>query len=116
MNAMDEHVEFKDSYQDLEAEADDIAHSLSKLPIDYKLADRCAEIEFSVEDIKEWYDKRKKNFEEYESEKKFVLNMITTLDKQLRDLNNDVENFKLREFSHDQHGGSYSRLPQIRRP
>jgi chromosome segregation ATPase len=113
---MDEHVEFKDSYQDLEAKADDIAHSLSKLPIDYKLADRCAEIEFSVEDIKEWYDKRKKNFEEYESEKKFVLNMITTLDKQLRDLNNDVEKFKLLEFSHDQHGGSYSRLPQIRRP
>ena len=113
---MDEHVEFKDSYQDLEAKADDIAHSLSKLPIDYKLADRCAEIEFSVEDIKEWYDKRKKNFEEYESEKKFVLNMITTLDKQLRDLNNDVEKFKLLEFSHDQHGGSYSRLPQIRHP
>ena len=113
---MDEHVEFKDSYQDLEAKADDIAHSLSKLPIDYKLADRCAEIEFSVEDIKELYDKRKKNFEEYESEKKFVLNMITTLDKQLRDLNNDVEKFKLLEFSHDQHGGSYSRLPQIRRP
>jgi len=29
VNAMDEHVEFKDSYQDLEAKADDIAHSLS---------------------------------------------------------------------------------------
>ena len=113
---MDEHVEFKDSYQDLEAKADDIAHSLSKLPIDYKLADRCAEIEFSVEDIKEWYDKRKKNFEEYESEKKFVLDKIELIDTHLKKLYNDVETLKLREFSHDQHGGSYSRLPQIRRP
>jgi len=116
MNAMDEHAEFKDSYQDLEAKADDIAHSLSKLPIDYKLADRCAEIEFSVEDIKEWYEKRKKNFEEYESEKKFVLDKIELIDTHLKKLYNDVETLKLREFSHDQHGGSYSRLPQIRRP
>ena len=113
---MDEHVEFKDSYQDLEAKADDIAHSLSKLPIDYKLADRCAEIEFSVEDIKEWYDKRKKNFEEYESEKKLVLDKIELIDTHLKKLYNDVETLKLQEFSHDQHGGSYSRLPQIRRP
>jgi hypothetical protein len=113
---MDEHVEFKDSYQDLEARADDIAYSLSKLPIDYKLADRCAEIEFSIEDIKEWYDKRKKNFEEYELEKKFVLDRIDSIDVQLKKLHNDVETLKLREFSHDQHGGSYSRLPQIRRP
>ena len=113
---MDEHAEFKDSYQDLEAKADDIAHSLSKLPIDYKLADRCAEIEFSVEDIKEWYEKRKKNFEEYESEKKFVLDKIELIDTHLKKLYNDVETLKLREFSHDQHGGSYSRLPQIRRP
>ena len=116
MNAMDEHVEFKDSYQDLEAKADDIAHSLSKLPIDYKLADRCAEIEFSVEDIKEWYDKRKKNFEEYESEKKFVLDKIELIDTHLKKLYNDVENLKLQEFSHDQHGGSYSQLPRIQRP
>ena len=116
MNAMDEHVEFKDSYQDLEARADDIAYSLSKLPIDYKLADRCAEIEFSIEDIKEWYDKRKKNFEEYELEKKFVLDRIDSIDVQLKKLHNDVETLKLREFSRDQHGGSYSRLPQIRRP
>jgi hypothetical protein len=113
---MDEHVEFKDSYQDLEARADDIAYSLRKLPIDYKLADRCAEIEFSIEDIKEWYDKRKKNFEEYELEKKFVLDRIDSIDVQLKKLHNDVETLKLREFSHDQHGGSYSRLPQIRRP
>jgi hypothetical protein len=113
---MDEHVEFKDSYQDLEARADDIAYSLSKLPIDYKLADRCAEIEFSIEDIKEWYDKRKKKFEEYELEKKFVLDRIDSIDVQLKKLHNDVETLKLREFSHDQHGGSYSRLPQIRRP
>lgn len=62
---MEEHAEFKDSYQDLESRADDIAYSLSKLPIDYKLADKCAEIEFAVEDIKEWYEKRKKDFEEY---------------------------------------------------
>jgi len=116
MKTMDEHVEFKDSYQDLEARADDIAHSLRKLPIDYKLAERCAEIEFSIEDIKEWYEKRKKNFEEYESEKKFVLDRIDSIDVQLKKLHNNVENLKLREFSHDRHGGSYSRLPQIRRP
>ena len=108
---MEEHVELKDAYQGLEARADDIALSLRELPIDYKLADKCAEIEFAVEDIKEWYEKRKKDFEEYESEKKFVLDKI-----ELKKLYNDVETLKLREFSHDQHGGSYSRLPQIRRP
>ncbi len=113
---MEEHAEFKDSYQDLESRADDIAYSLSKLPIDYKLADKCAEIEFAVEDIKEWYEKRKKDFEEYESEKKFVLDKIELIDAHLKRLYNGVETLKLREFSHDQHGGSYSRLSQIRRP
>lgn len=116
MKTMEEHAELKDVYQGLEARADDIAYSLRKLPIDYKLADRCAEIEFAVEDIKAWYDKRKKEFEEYESEKKFVLDRIELIDAHLKRLYNDVETLKLREFSHDQHGGSYSRLPQIRRP
>jgi hypothetical protein len=113
---MDEHAELKDAYQGLEARADDIALSLRELPIDYKLADKCAEIEFAVEDIKEWYEKRKKDFEEYELEKKLVLDKIELIDTHLKKLYNDVETLKLQEFSHDQHGGSYSRLPQIRRP
>ena len=57
---MDEHAELKDAYQGLEARADDIALSLRELPIDYKLADKCADIGFAVEDIKEWYEKRKR--------------------------------------------------------
>ena len=113
---MDEHAELKDAYQGLEARADDIALSLRELPIDYKLADKCADIEFAVEDIKEWYEKRKRDFEEYESEKKFVLDRIELIDTHLKRLNNDVETLKLREFSHDQHGGSYSRLHQNQRP
>ncbi len=113
---MDEHAELKDAYQGLEARADDIALSLRELPIDYKLADKCADIEFAVEDIKEWYEKRKRDFEEYESEKKFVLDRIELIDAHLKRLNNDVETLKLREFSHDQHGGSYSRLHQNQRP
>ena len=81
---MEEHAELKDAYQGLEARADDIALSLCELPIDYKLADKCADIEFAVEDIKEWYEKRKKDFEEYESEKKFVLDRIELIDAHLK--------------------------------
>ena len=110
MKTMEEHAEFKDSYQDLESRADDIAYSLRKLPTDYKLADRCAEIENAVEDIKVWYDKRKKEFEEYELEKKFVLDRVELIDAHLKKLHNDVETLKLREFTRDQLGGSYSRL------
>ena len=111
---MDEHVEFKDSYQDLEAKADDIAHSLSKLPIDYKLADRCAEIEFSVEDIKEWYEDKKReliNFEKsYQYERRLMEAKVIRLNEKLKNFNNVVQSLKLQEFSRGQHGGSYSRL------
>jgi len=113
---MDEHIELQDADQGIEARADDIALRRRELQIDYKLADKCADIEFAVEDIKEWYEKRKKDFEEYESEKKFVLDKMQLIDTHIKKLYNDVENLKLQEFSHHQHGGSYSRLPQIRRP
>jgi DNA-binding transcriptional MerR regulator len=109
---MDEHAELKDAYQGLEARADDIALSLRELPIDYKLADKCADIGFAVEDIKEWYEKRKKDFEEYELEKKLVLDKIELIDTHLKKLYNDVETLKLQVFSHDQHRGSYSRLSE----
>jgi len=109
---MDEQAELKDAYQGLEARADDIALSLRELPIDYKLADKCADIGFAVEDIKEWYEKRKKDFEEYELEKKLVLDKIELIDTHLKKLYNDVETLKLQVFSHDQHRGSYSRLSE----
>jgi hypothetical protein len=98
-----------EEFRNIEAMSEDIASRLRELPTDYKLAERCTDIDVDIEYINDW-------FEKYELEKKIILNMITILDKQVKELNNDVEHFKLQEFSRDQHGGSYSRLSQIRRP
>jgi len=113
---MEQHIEFKYLYEAIEARAEDIASSLRELPTDYKLAERCTDIDLVLEDIKRWYERRKRDFEEYELDKKFVFDKVKLMDRYLNDLKNDVENLKLQESSHDQHGGSYSQLSQIRRP
>ena len=53
---------------------------------------------------------------QYTQEKQIVEAKLEQLDTQTKSLNNEVQNLKLQEFSHDQHGGSYSQLPHIQRP
>jgi predicted nuclease with TOPRIM domain len=101
--------EFKDSCRDLEVRSEEVAADLRDLPIDYTLAERYMEIDQEIYDMKEWYERVKK--ERIEMEKR-----LKRVSMNLQNLDNDVNRFKLREFSRAQHGGSYSQLPQNRHP
>lgn len=96
--------EFKDACCDLDVRSEEIATDLRNLPIDYILAERYMEIDQEIYEMKEWYERVKK--ERIEMEKRFK-----RVDRDLRHFNNDVQRFKLRELSRDQHRGSYSQLP-----
>ena len=100
--------EFKDACQGLIVQCDEIAEDMRHLPTDYKLAEQYTVIDQEIYDMLEWY-------EQVSSERKHMDGKMSRLKYKLKSLNNDVQNLKLLEFSHDQHGGSYSRLPQIRR-
>ena len=99
--------EFKDACWGLDVRSEEIAADLRNLPTDYTLAERYMEIDQEIYEMKEWYEKTKK--ERIEMEKRFK-----RVDRDLRHFNNDVQRFKLREFSRVRHGGSYSQLPQNR--
>ena len=101
--------EFKDACQDLELRSDEIAADLRELHTDYKLAERYMNIDQEIYEMLEWYRKIKK-------EKKKMEERLKGVDRDLKFLNNDVQSIKLREFSHAQHGGSYSQLHQSPRP
>ena len=96
--------EFKDSCRDLEVRSEEVAADLRDLPIDYTLAERYMEIDQEIYDMKEWYERVKK--ERIEMEKR-----LKRVSMNLQILDNDVNRFKLREFSRAQRGGSYSQLP-----
>ena len=101
--------EFKDMCQDLTTMSEEIAADLRDLPTDYKLADRYKQIDQEIYEISEWYEKVKK-------QRKIVEERLKNAKQDLRTLNHEVKNLKLREFSRDQHGGSYSQLHQFQRP
>jgi chromosome segregation ATPase len=101
--------EIKDSYLGMEVQLEEIAIDLQELPTDYKLAERYRQIDQEIYEISEWYEKVKK-------QRKIVEERIENIKWDLRTLNHEVKNLKLQEFSHDQHGGSYSQLHQIQRP
>jgi len=100
--------EFKDACQDLTTMSEEIAADLRDLPTDYKLAERCLEIDQEVYDMLEWYEQIKR-------ERRMMDARAKKVEAKLKKLNNDVQSLKLREFSHAQHGGSYSQLPQFLR-
>jgi hypothetical protein len=52
--------EFKDSCRDLEVRSEEVAADLRDLPIDYTLAERYMEIDQEIYDMKEWYERVKK--------------------------------------------------------
>jgi predicted nuclease with TOPRIM domain len=97
--------EFKDACWGLDVRSEEIAADLRNLPTDYTLAERYMEIDQEIYEMKEWYERVKK--ERIEMDKRFK-----RVDQDLRHFNNDVQRFKLREFSRVRHGGSYSQLPQ----
>ena len=101
--------EFKDECQDLEVRIEEMAVDLRDLPTDYKLAERYTELDQEVYEMMEWYKKVKR-------ERRQMEERLRHTEKELKFLSNDVNRLKLREFSHAQHGGSYSQLPRDRYP
>ena len=94
--------EFKDRCQDLEVRGEELAADLRQLPTDYKLAERYTEIDQEVYEMMEWYKRVK-------YEKKEMEERLRRVERGMKLLNNDVQNFKLREFSRAQQ--QYEYLP-----
>jgi chromosome segregation ATPase len=113
---LEDHAEFKDACQDLETRIDEISDDLRKLPTDYKMIGQYSDIDKEISEVSEWYEAKRHELhtflEKYKLERELMDMKISRIDTDLKHLNNDVQNLKLQVFSHDQHGGSYSRLSE----
>jgi len=111
---IDAHAEFKDTCQELETRIDEIAVDLRNLPTDYKLAEKYADIDREICEVSEWYDTKKREIinihERYWNERNAMEARVSKINDDIKKFNNQVQTLKLREFSHAQHGGSYSQL------
>ena len=111
---IDAHAEFKDTCQELETRIDEIAVDLRDLPTDYKLAEKYADIDREICEVSEWYDTKKREIinihKRYWKERNAMEVRVSKINDDLKKFNNQVQTLKLREFSHAQHGGSYSQL------
>jgi septation ring formation regulator EzrA len=112
---MENHAEIKDKCDGLETRLDEIATDIRDLPFDYKLVEKYHNIDEDVQKLYEWYDGMKTLFKRYSQEKRIVENKLEELNTKTKFLNNEVQTLKLREFSRDRHGGSYSQLHHIQR-
>lgn len=92
--------EFKDACQSLDVRIEEIAVDLRDLPTDYKLAERYTQIDQEIYEMHEWYEKVKRERIQMEDR-------LRRVSENLRYLDNDVNRFKLREFSRARHGGSF---------
>lgn len=92
--------EFKDTCQSLDVRIEEIAVDLRDLPTDYKLAERYTQIDQEIYEMHKWYERVKK--ERIQMEER-----LRRVSENLQDLDNDVNRFKLREFSRARHGGSF---------
>ncbi len=112
----EQHAEFKDVCQDLEARIDEVAEDMRTLPTNYTIVEEYTSIDKEINEVSEWYEEKRKELflfiETYKLECKLVNHKISKIDSDIKHLNNHVQNLKLQVFSHDQHGGSYSRLSE----
>ena len=77
---------------------------MEEFPTDYKLAEQYSNIDQEVYEMLRWYEKIK-------TEKQIMERRLERVNYVLKNLNNDVKNLRLREFSRSQHlGGSFSQL------
>jgi hypothetical protein len=97
--------EFKDTCQGLVVRCDEIAEDMRQLSTDYRLAERYTKIDQEIYDMLEWY-------EQVRRERRYMDKKLRRLDRELKGLNNDVQNLKLLEFSRAQHEASYSHVSQ----
>jgi chromosome segregation ATPase len=113
---MDNHAEIKDKCDGLDTRLEELAADIRELPTQYKLISKYNNIDDDLQKLYDWYHTMKDVLKQYTQEKQIVEAKLEQLDTQTKSLNNEVQNLKLQEFSHDQHGGSYSQLPRIQRP
>jgi len=83
---------------ELETRIDELSGILQDLPTDYRLAERYMNIDQEIYAVK-------KNQNDVDTR-------VSTIYSDLDALALDIQHFKSRVFSHDQHGGSYSRLSE----
>lgn len=88
--------EFKDSCKGLDVRIEEIAADLRELPTDYKLAERYMDIDQEIYEMLEWYEKIKR-------EKAKMEERLKRVDRDIKFLNNDVQRYKIHEFSHGRH-------------
>ena len=104
----EQHAEFKDVCQDLEARIDEVARDMRKLPTDYTMVEQYNGIDKEINEVSEWYEEKRKELflfiETYKLERKLMNVKISQIDSDIKHLNNHVQNLKLLAFSHDQHG------------
>jgi len=105
---MESHAEFKDTYQDLDLQIDEIARDIRSLHYDHTLTERYDEIDNEIYELALWYEANKKMFEAYQREKEVMKRKIKRVSREMKQLNNHVQDLKLQKFSHDQQQGSYS--------
>ena len=108
---MENHAEIKDKCDGLETRLDEIASDIRDLPFNYKLVDKYTNIDEEMYEMRKWYEAMRDFIKRYEAEKTVVNKKLEELDRKTKELNNQVQNLKLQAFSHAQHGGSYSQLP-----
>tara|TARA_B110000444_G_C18615650_1_gene489771 strand:- start:286 stop:564 length:279 start_codon:yes stop_codon:yes gene_type:complete len=87
--------EFKDKCQGMEVRLEEIAVDLQELPTDYKLAEQYSNIDQEVYEMLLWYEKIK-------TEKQIMEQRLEHVNYVIKNLNNDVKNLRLREFSRSQ--------------
>ena len=95
----EQHAEFRDKYQDLNAKIDEIAADLSTITLEHKLAEQYTDIDQEIYELYLWYDEKKKMFENYMRERLEQEEKIKKITKKIKILNNDVQNARLLEFS-----------------
>ncbi len=105
---MESHAEFKDTYQDLDLQIDEISDVIRSLDYDHTLTDRYGMIDQEIYELALWYEENKKILETYEREKELMRIKADRIAQNLKKLNNHVQDLKLRKFFHDQRQGSYS--------
>lgn len=113
---MDNHVEIKDRCDSLDTRLEELAADIRDLPTDYKLTSKYNDIDDDLQKMYDWYHRMKDMLKQYSQEKCIVEAKLEELKARSKSLNNEVQNLKLREFSHDRHGGSYSQLHHIQHP
>ena len=113
---MESHAEIKDKCDGLDTRLEELAVDIRDLPTNYKLISKYNNIDEDLQKLYDWYHTMKDVLKQYTQEKQIVEAKLEQLDTSTKSLNNEVQNLKLQEFSHDQHGGSYSQLPRIQRP